>query len=273
MKNLVNNKLVFISLGLILFISGCYTIAYIIQPNSVYPDSAFNVTICIHPSDEGLRGDGSSAYGILGIQLPVGWTVLDTVEYFLSVQEPYEPMSGYLLYNDSVVSFLDTSFSQSPPGYYWWGAQSFEEVNLLTLDEGFIYINIMPDSVLGEFSLKYVLGDDGIYYKRKPEDLFGIRDSTELMPIQVVISDVVNLREDVEWTVYPNPSDGEIFVQQGDFNGDAILKIYDMNGKLLKSTLLRESLSRVDLSDISQGAYIISLEKKDQIKTKKLIIQ
>jgi len=273
MKNLINNKLIFICLGLILFISGCYTIAYVIQPSVIDPESAFNVTICVHPVLDEYRDDYLPNYGILGILLPEGWTVVDSVKYTLNMEEPYDPQSGFFTYNDSVVSFLDSSFSKSPTGYYWWGAKTFEQISLLTLDEGFVYISILPDSTVGEFNLKYALGDDSEYYKIKPEDPFGIRDSTELLPIEVVLSDVSISRQNDEWKVYPNPSNGEIFVQQSNMIGEVTMKLYDLNGKLQKSAVLKESLSRLDLNDISKGTYVISLEKEGKIKTKKLIVQ
>ncbi|WP_167615960.1 T9SS type A sorting domain-containing protein [Maribellus sediminis] len=276
-KSFTNNKRLrkhlIICLGIILFISGCYKIAYIIQPTQVNPESAFNVTVCIEPSPDAGRDDFSPSYGVLGIMLPKGWTVLDSIKYTLNLQEPYSSSSGFLFYNDSVASFLDSVYDTGSSEYYWWGAKSEYKMSLITLEEGFVYITIITDSVIGEFNLKYALGDDGPYSSITPKAPYVFTDRTGLMPISVDYGSAVKSWSQVKWNVYPNPSNGEVFVTQDDLSGDVTLKVYDLNGKLQKSTVLSESLSRVDLSTLSKGTYIISLEKKGEIKTKKIIIQ
>ncbi|WP_167604930.1 T9SS type A sorting domain-containing protein [Maribellus sediminis] len=274
-KSFTNNKRLrkhlIICLGIILFISGCYKIAYIIQPTQVNPESTFNVTICIEPDYDGERDDYFPSYGILGILLPEGWTVEDSIEYVINWQD--SSLGGFILQNDGVDVFLDSIYAPREPGYYWWGAKSIDVMTLFGMEDGFIYIKISTDSVLGDFKLRYFLGDTDKYYKRNSEDPFGIKDSSDFMPIKVDLSDGVKSWSQVEWNVYPNPSNGEVFVQQDDLSGDVTLKVYDLNGRLQKSTVLCESLSRVDLSTLSKGTYIISLEKKGDLKTKKIIIQ
>ena len=51
------------------------------------------------------------------------------------------------------------------------------------------------------------------------------------------------------------------------------MRVYDLNGRIQKSDILRESLNSVDLSALSKGTYIISLENHGEVKTKRLIIQ
>jgi hypothetical protein len=49
--------------------------------------------------------------------------------------------------------------------------------------------------------------------------------------------------------------------------------VYDMNGRLQKSDILRGSLNYVDLCALAKGTYIVSLENQGEVKTKRLIIQ
>jgi hypothetical protein len=51
------------------------------------------------------------------------------------------------------------------------------------------------------------------------------------------------------------------------------MKVFDLNGRLHKSDILRENLNYVDLSALSKGIYIVSLEDQGEVKTKRLIIQ
>jgi len=268
----LRNTLLFFCLGLFLLIGGCYEFAYVIQPNVVAPNSTFDVTLCVQPSEEGLRDNFAPSYGCLGIMLPEGWTVEDTIKYTLNMQEPYDTLKSFLFQNDSVSSFLMET-KPIPSGYYWWGAKTLEEVSLLTFSEGFVYVKMTAGPVNGEFNVKYVLGDYGNYYKDHPEDLFGIRDSTELLTIKVDQVSAVNSWKNEDWNIYPNPSDGEVFVRLDDLSGEVTMRIYDLNGKLKKSALLRKSLNSVDLSSYPKGTYIISLEKRGEIETKKVIIQ
>ena len=266
------NILIFTFLGVILLIAGCYTIAYVIQPGVVEPDTAFNVTLQVQPS-EGDWGDHFSSYGVLGILLPEGWTVQDSIQYVLDFQEEFDTVSGYLCYNDTVASFLDSSLSQSPNGYYWWGAKSIDVINLFAFKEGFIQITLMTDSVVGDFNLRYFLGDYSDNYKKNPDDPFGIKDSTEFLSIKVDRLNAIKTWQNEDWKVFPNPSDGVVFIEQQGVDADVTMRIFDLNGKLQKSAVLLKSLSRVDLGDCPKGTYIVSLEKKGEIKTQKIIIQ
>ena len=275
-KFFTNNKrlrirLIFICLGIILFVSGCFKIAYIIQPTQVNPESTFNVTICIEPDYDGERDDYLPTYGIVGILLPEGWTVEDSIEYVINWQD--SSFGGFILHNDGVDVFLDNIYAARESGYYWWGAKSIDVISLFAMEDGFIYIKITSDSLIGDFKLRYFLGEDSPYYKKNSEDPFGIKDSSDFMPIKVDLRSAVKYWSQVEWNVYPNPSEGEVFVQQDDFSGDVTLKVYDLTGKLQKSAILIESLSRVDLSTLSKGTYLVALEKNGNVKTKKLILQ
>ena len=46
-----------------------------------------------------------------------------------------------------------------------------------------------------------------------------------------------------------------------------------MKGNLQKSDILRENLNSVDLSALSKGTYIVTLENQGEVKTKRLVIQ
>ena len=76
-----------------------------------------------------------------------------------------------------------------------------------------------------------------------------------------------------EWEIFPNPSQGEVFIRQESVPDGVIMRVYDLNGRLQKSDLLYESLNFIDLSSLSKGTFIVSLENQGEVKTKRLIIQ
>ena len=86
-------------------------------------------------------------------------------------------------------------------------------------------------------------------------------------------SQVVTSRENEEWDLYPNPSKGQVYIRQGNLSDEVLMQVYDLNGRLQKSDIFRESLNYVDLSALSKGIYIVSLENHGEVKTKRLIIQ
>jgi hypothetical protein len=69
---------------------------------------------------------------------------------------------------------------------------------------------------------------------------------------------------------YPNPA--KDFINFKSLNGFGLLKLYDLNGRLLKNTSINESLT-LDISDVAPGLYVIQVLTSDnQLIHSKLII-
>jgi len=267
----IRNSLIAFFLGIILIAGGCYTIEYIIQPAVVRPNSTFNVKIAIKP-EEGNTEGYESGTGILGIVLPEGWMVKDSIGYSVSGDGPVQV--GVFCFDAGVVSFLNSYATQPPSGYRWWGAKSHDVINLRNFKTGVVNLTILTNEKLGEFKTKYILGDNSFWYKEEITDPYGIVTESEFIPIMVDFTEsTVNTWINEAWEVYPNPSKGQIYIRQASLTDGIVMKVYDLNGRLQKSEVLRESLNYVDLSILSKGIYIISLEKHGEIKAKQLIIQ
>ncbi len=267
----IRNSLIIFFIGIILITGGCYTIDYIIQPDIVRPNSAFNVRISLQLSGEYESTDYTPGYGILGILLPDGWTIKDSPEYRII---GLCNQKGVFSHNNSVVSFLNSFATKPPSGYYWWGAKSVDQINLALLDSGFINLTILTNETTGQFKTKYILGDDIDWNKSNSKDPFGIVTESAFLPIRADFT--LNTEKswgNKEWEVYPNPSDGRVYIRQTGFADGIVMKVYDLNGRLQKSEILSKNLNFVDLSRLSKGTYIISLERHGEIKTKRLIIQ
>lgn len=259
-------------LGILLLAGGCYTIMYIVQPDVVAPNSAFNVKICVQLSGGYESNEYFPGYGILGILLPEGWTVKDSISY-LKVSNSSN-QSGYFRYSSNVVSFLKSYASVPPSGYYWWGAKSVDQINIALLDSGFINLTIFTDEKTGDFSTKFVLGDDVDWNKENYGDPFGIVDESDYLPIKVdLIENAAISRQNEEWKVYPNPATDHVAFSWNQNNGMLNLKLYEANGTCVIDREIRSN-ETVQLDRFSEGIYLYQLlDKKQVLKAGKLIIQ
>ena len=206
----------------------------------------------------------------MGILLPEGWTVKDSVKY-TEVLFQSTNNSGYFRYNDDAVYFLKNFVSMPPIGYYWWGAKTDKQLNIAYLDSGFINLTILTDEKIGQFNTKYILGDD--WNKTINSDLFGKVTESTLMKVKSAITHSTNIWKNEDWEVYPNPSNGQITIRQGNFYDSVVMKVYDLNGRIQKSEILRENLTQVNLGNLSKGTYILSLDKEGEVKTKRIFVE
>ena len=82
---------------------------------------------------------------------------------------------------------------------------------------------------------------------------------------QLAVSDVAK----TEVNVFPKPSSDFINVKSNELIKS--IKIYDIKGSLIKSENNTEKTLKIDISSLPKGNYIISIETKSGIETKKFI--
>jgi hypothetical protein len=93
------------------------------------------------------------------------------------------------------------------------------------------------------------------------------------LPVTFIINSTTGLSEPVNtnrFSFFPNPVNRFLTIESTP--GETELSIYDLPGKKLFSTVLRESKTTVDLSFLSRGIYMITTEKKNYKASKKLVI-
>jgi hypothetical protein len=69
--------------------------------------------------------------------------------------------------------------------------------------------------------------------------------------------------------IYPNPSNGIVNIEVK--NQNSILRLFDLNGKVLLEKTLNAS-SKIDLQHFEKGVYIIQIQSDNKIQSKKLIL-
>ena len=80
-----------------------------------------------------------------------------------------------------------------------------------------------------------------------------------------VIEGVLGFEDELEISVYPNPTSDYIFVET---NEAFDLKLIDLNGKIQRVSIEQ---NRVDLNSISRGIYMLQVRAKGQTKTIRII--
>lgn len=79
-------------------------------------------------------------------------------------------------------------------------------------------------------------------------------------------------------TLYPNPATDAAWVHSSEgYAGYDKLSVYDLTGKEIKSLRLadfrqQDPLLKIDLSDVSEGVYLVRLEGSKGVQTKKLVV-
>lgn len=81
-------------------------------------------------------------------------------------------------------------------------------------------------------------------------------------------------KQDLKFTLYPNPSKEKLNINFSDVFKNTSLAIYDVTGRLIKTIdkITTNNLT-VDISDLQQGMYLISLQTEGSITTKRFIKQ
>lgn len=78
---------------------------------------------------------------------------------------------------------------------------------------------------------------------------------------------------DLEVTVYPNPTRGELVVDIINLPDDtpSTITVYDLSGKTVYTNSHLEMINRIDLTDQAQGTYILRIKSGDKISDWKII--
>jgi hypothetical protein len=103
------------------------------------------------------------------------------------------------------------------------------------------------------------------YYKAVLGEEWGtdvnILSNTELQPI--------------EFNVYPNPTKGVLsWNSEGNLTGQIIsVWIYDLQGKRLLTKAINNDQNTIDLSELSEGTYILELHTESGLFTERIVIQ
>lgn len=79
------------------------------------------------------------------------------------------------------------------------------------------------------------------------------------------------LSEIVEFSIYPNPVSDRLNVQLNSIDSEIQVKIFDIQGRMVKQFILNSTESEVDVTDLAKGVYIISVNFGEKLHSKRFI--
>jgi len=270
----------------VFFFFGCYEFKIVDQPTDAYNNSSFDVNIIMgrdaDPDNDFTIGTDLIDTGLVGILLPVGWTINDSIYYEIHaadslpdgqgvMQHAAEDYSsvGYIVHNAEQSKMLTDSADVVPENYYWWGGKTLGDLRYL--DSIFFTVTIFTDNQTGTFYLQYAIGDEDSD-NRVPYDLECI---TEPTPINITENPngVNSFSEKISVSVYPNPTHGLLYIELNNYRNELIdMMIYDSYGRTVVKHKLQSEKNSYDLSKLAPGAYFVRLQSGDDVMSKKILL-
>ena len=84
------------------------------------------------------------------------------------------------------------------------------------------------------------------------------------------LSTVNNIKNDNQFTVYPNPAEKTIYIKTSEFLGSNI-EIMNVDGKLLQQINLKSGVSQIPIDDLPSGIYFVKLRTLEDVFVRKFI--
>ncbi|MBR6334156.1 MAG: S8 family peptidase [Bacteroidales bacterium] len=76
-----------------------------------------------------------------------------------------------------------------------------------------------------------------------------------------------------QYTLYPNPAAGEVFVTANTNEMMAPCTVYDLSGRAVMQEVLYPGVTRLDIAHLTPGCYILRIQDGRQVITQKLIVR
>jgi hypothetical protein len=79
-------------------------------------------------------------------------------------------------------------------------------------------------------------------------------------------------KSDYAIELYPNPAADFVNIEIPQNNGKVQLTVYSPEGKMLRSELLSQPSTQLEVSQLKSGIYLLRFEKDGEIINKRLVI-
>jgi len=253
-----------------LFFAGCYEWRNIFQPETVVINSFFDVWLSAqddgNPDNDWTNPDNHDI-GLLGIMIPIGWDVQDSIHYWIKTTEAGYDNDGILLYNAAHSQTLTDSIPPAP-GYYWWGAKTDGEASMVYFDSLYMEPRIFTDGQVGTFYLRYAIGDEN-YWDRNPAD--DVSDPIEITTVAVNIDEILG---SANIKVFPNPASEQLNIHFNEYQNNVIeMSIIDMTGRTVLAGKLLNQENTIQLTNFSRGTYFLRLQTGSESSIQKFVVK
>lgn len=102
----------------------------------------------------------------------------------------------------------------------------------------------------------------------------GIQTARFIRPVFKSLNSFTGISQISEqhFNVFPNPTDGQLTIKS-DLNGNFNYSITDINGKQMKSGIIKGEQDQLNVSDLSNGFYILNIFSESQVIEKQVFIR
>jgi len=188
----------------------------------------------------------------------------------------------------------DTSFTEFFKDWYYGEGYPTYHMNYYTdpthLSQQLLKISQSPSNASVSFFKMHVpvrVWKDGVsrdlrLYNTQQDQEFVISedrvDSVQFDPMQWLcakadkITAVQQLTKPALIQIIPDYSVKKLHVILPDYSGKESLRIIDVNGRIIRSSLLNGKDSWIDITDLRNGIYLVEVQSKGQNKSEKIII-
>ena len=98
--------------------------------------------------------------------------------------------------------------------------------------------------------------------------------SVTVVQIPLIFTDKIGQIEAPKFRLHPNPAKNEVLVETSGFSGLSKIAVCDMNGKTIKAIQAENTgLTKIDLSELDTGIYIVNANYNNKNYSQKLIIE
>jgi Secretion system C-terminal sorting domain len=101
------------------------------------------------------------------------------------------------------------------------------------------------------------------YYRLKQVDENGDFNYSKIISLKQLETDRID--------VFPNPVLDVLTIKTKDIEGDFVLKIYDVSGRIWLSKSFKSNDRALNVSDLPNGEYFVEIKHKEGVWIKKLV--
>ena len=104
------------------------------------------------------------------------------------------------------------------------------------------------------------------------DSLYKMANTSSMVSVNVVgsIASVNSIAKNNILSIHPNPTTGQFVIEN--ITNDALVDVFDVNGKHVYSILIKETSKNIDISHLSDGVYTTSIKTSNHVFNKKIIL-